>query len=392
MLRRTPDPSARLEAVRGLPPTPDSRSKLIEAALDPSPDVAIAALRVLASLGRPTDAESLRSYLFRVDLAVVPSLATTLRLLGDDRAVEDACGGLRDESPTVRTAAALALRAFHADATAPALRAALADDQAGVRRPVLDAIAALRPSSENEQACARLLDDADEGVRIAAVRAVSVLSAEPERWLRPVVRDPSPRVRRELARRCASFSADTITALLCNADADVRAEAAWTLVANPRRELVPLLITTLADESWHVRRAAGRALGAMGDERAREGLVRLLLDPSETVRATAKRALAEIFAERVAVTLAEELGRADPALRRALVYAIGETRDRRAAKRIAELAYDPSAEVRLAVVHTLPALAQERFDAFLERLRADPDPDVSHAASSLLEATGSIHV
>jgi HEAT repeat protein len=385
-LRRKASPTERLQALRALPRSTESSSILVQAALDPSPDVAIAAVRLLASLGGPAEAAALREHLLGVDLAVVPSLATALRLLGDRRAVEVACAGLRDGSPTARTAAALALRELRDDAAAPALRTALGDDQAGVRRPVLDALAALRSTVANEEACAALLGDPDDGVRIAAVRAVSVLAADPEARMRRTLHDPSPRVRRELARRCASFTAETVGALLRDADAGVRAEAAWALVADPRGELVPLLIARLEDESWHVRRAACRALGAAGDERARRGLVRLLLDPNATVRATAKWALSDVFGDRLAATLVEEIDGADPALRQALVYAIGDTRDRRAADRVGELASDPGPGVRLAVVHVLPTLAPERCSPVLERLCADSDPDVRHAASSLLES------
>ena len=384
MLRRKPDPTARLKSVLALPDTAESLPELVRVALDPSPDVARAALRLLASRGGPAEASALRGHMLRVDLAVVPACATTLRLLGDRSAVEVACEGLRNESPTVRTAAALALRELRDDRAAPALRDALEDDQAGVRRPALAALAALRPSAENEAACARLLDDRDEGVRIASVKAVSVIGSDAEGRLRSILADESARVRRELARGCATFDPEFIGRLLTDRDADVRAEAAWALVANPRRALVSLLISTLDDPSWHVRRAACRALGAAGDVRARAGLVSRLLDPRDIVHDTAVWALSDIFGDRLWRVLVDDLDSADAALRRALVYVLADKGDERAAGAVAELERDPSPDVRIAVAHTLPILLPQAYAPVLERLARDPDPDVRHAASTVV--------
>jgi HEAT repeat protein len=384
ILHRRRDPTARLESLRALPAVPESAPALVEAALDPSPDVATAALRRLEALGGPAEAAELRSRLLALDLAVVPACARTLRILGDRGAVEVARAGLRDGSPTVRAAAAIALRELRDESAGSALRAALGDERAEVRRTALDALAALDPDPAAEEACARLLDDPDPGVRVACVRAVSLLAADPEARLRPILRDPSASVRRELARRSGPLGAEAVAALLRDEDPDVRAEAAWTLTRSPRGELVPQLIAVLDDPRWHVRRAACRALGTAGDGRARAGLVRTLLDPQATVREAAKRALSEIFRDRLWQVLADEIPEVDAPLRCALVHVLGATGDRRAAGPVAGLAGDPSPHVRVAVVHALPGLLPDGYESVLEPLVRDVDSDVRHAAATVL--------
>ena len=384
--RRALDPSARLQAVNDLPQEPVSCVALLEAASDPSLDVARAALARLSKLGGEREAAALRARLLSVDLGVVPAYATTLRVLADLEAAGVARRGLTDPSPTVRIAAALALRELRDPASRRGLLLAVGDPISGVRRFALDAVAQLGPDLETEDVCGAALHDPDAEVRAAAVRALAHVASDAEGRLADVRDDPAPRVRHELARLSPRLGDALVRSIvLGDSDPDVRAEAVWRLVATPRPSLLDTERAAADDPDWHVRWAACRALGATRDERARDRLVSSLVDPHETVRAAAARALAEIFGERLVAILAGELGRPEPAVRRALVYRLAELGGAAAVASIAALAGDASPEVREAVVHGLAQTHTVGSVPVLERLTQDENRDVRAVAGAALD-------
>jgi HEAT repeat protein len=384
--RRAADATARLRAVRALPKAAASCEALLAAVDDPSLEVAKAALERLARLGGPTEAAELRRRLLELDLGLVPACAAALRALEDHEAAGVAAWGLRDGSPTVRIAAAIALRELAAPETAGALRRALSDPIAGVRRAVAEALGALGPSVVNADACARLADDPSADVRSTVVTTLLSITNDPGKRVQGRIDDPAPRVRVALARGASRLRSSLVVGLACDDDADVREQTAWTLAAHPRRQLVPLLMTLATDDpSWHVRRAACRALGSAGDVRARPALVRALTDVHELVRGAGIRALIEIFGTGLADALCEELSAPDSDLRRAVVYACVEARLPRAGPRIGRLAADPEPAVRMAVTHALAALRPPGWAETLETLTGDAEVDVRHAAIHVLE-------
>jgi HEAT repeat protein len=383
---RAADPTTRLRAVRSLPGVAASCGALLEAVDDPSRDVAKAALDRLARLGGAAEAAELRRRLLRLDLGLVAACAATLRALQDGEAAGVAASGLRDRSPTVRIAAAIALRELASPATAADLRRALGDPIAGVRRAAVEALGALGPSVVNADACARLVDDPSADVRSAAVTTLLSITNDPERSVQGRIDDPAPRVRVALARGANRLRSSLVVGLECDDDADVREQTAWTLAAHPRRQLVPLLMTlATADPSWQVRRAACRALGSAGDARARPALVHSLTDVHGLVRAAGLRALTEIFGDGLADALCEELSSLEENVRRAVVYACVDARLPDAGPRIGRLAADPEPAVRIAVTHALAALRPAGWAETLETLTADAEVDVRHAAIHVLE-------
>jgi biotin operon repressor len=65
----------------------------------------------------------------------------------------------------------------------------------------------------------------------------------------------------------------------------------WNRCVEIGAPAVPVLIRDLGDEYDHARIAAVKALGMIGDERARDAITALLNDPAERVRFNASRAL-----------------------------------------------------------------------------------------------------
>jgi HEAT repeat protein len=380
-------PSERLAAVLALPADAGGRRRLLEAVLDVSPRVAVAALERLAKVGGAAEAARIRGLLFDLDLAVIPAAARALVALGDRECLEPALARLRSGSNDARARAALVLREIAAPESAEALRSALGDPLANVRRLAVEALARLPDDGANLAAVLQLTPDPDETVRLALVRAVATLAREPEPLLARFLEDPAVPVRQELARRLCLLSAAAAALLVADADADVRAQAMWSLAEHPRRDLLEAVIARLDDPDWRVRRAACRALGAARARRAFEPLVARLLDGQAIVHDAALRALRQIFGVELPQALAGAArGERDARSRRALVYAIGQTAA--AAELVLPFAHDPDGDVRLAVIHVLSAHPAAGGSDALRALASDPNPAVANAAELALE-TGS---
>jgi HEAT repeat protein len=389
-IRRRPsmrsEPGDRLRAVRALPDAPASLQPLLEALEDPSPEVVKAALARLPRYAGPMDAEYLRERLLTVDLSVIRDWAAALLAMGDPISVITAIRGLRATSVGTRIAAAVALGELCDPRAVIPLIDALADPIAGVRRCAVESLAMLGPNPGSAEACRRMLLDEEAGVRTAAVDAVVGLAADSEldRWLRPVLDDPSLRVRRRLGDHAGCIGRLMVSRLLTDPQPDVRTAAAWSFEHTPRTDVADLLAARLRDAAWTVRRAACRALGATRDRAAAADLLPMLDDPHPTVRSAALNALTDVCGGGLARTLGAALGDASPRLRRALVYALAWCPASESVPLLAACAADPDDDVRLAVAHLASSLRTFGADPVLERLEHDPAPAVRYAVAAAL--------
>jgi HEAT repeat protein len=382
---RERSPTDRLQAVLALPEDPSSCQKLLEAARDPSLDVARQALRRLERIGSDAEAAVLRNRLFEVDIGIVPDYAATLHRLRDEASVEVALRRLGDDDMSVRAAACLVLREFAAPRARVPLTAALSDEMAAVRRVALEALARLGVDGQTASAAQALLHDSDPAVRRAAVAALAVIAPEPARVLTGIPADDDSSVRRALAAVSPALDDPTAALLLCDVEPEVRAETLGRLEQAPRASLLPLVRTTVDDPAWRVRRAAIRALRAAGDTVPAALLVSRLVDESSLVRAESRRTLVELFGRRLPEVVAAELAAGPASLRRTLVYVLGESCGADALAPIAEREHDPDPQVRIAVARTLAAIPSEQAREVVERLRSDPDASVRHAAALAAE-------
>jgi HEAT repeat protein len=385
---RTRSPTARLRDVLDLPEERSSCPALLDAARDVSLDVARNALRRLERLGSDAEAAVLRQRLFEVDIGIVPDYAATLRRLGDEPSVEAAVEALASDRTTVRSVACIVLREFGAERARGPLIAALDDQIGAVRRLALEALAGLGRDGETAAACRPLLRDVDPAVRRAAIAAIAAIAQDPSPLLEETAGDADSSVRRALASEAAALEDALVGRLLRDRDPGVRAEALSQLEHNPRASLLPLVRTTLDDPSWHVRRAAARAIRGASDERASPLLVQRLDDESGVVRAEVRWTLAELFGPRLPTVVAAELAGGRPAVRRVLVYLLAECCLAEAADTIAKLERDPDPGVRIAVAKALARVEGEAARQVVERLRDDPSGDVRNAVAVALEDAG----
>jgi HEAT repeat protein len=381
------DPSARLRAVRELPDDPSSSAALLQAASDPSLEVARAALLRLERLGGAAEARVLRARLFEADLALVADYARALGRLGDGAATaEAALGGLGSPALYTRVASCVVLRELAPERGRVPLLHALDDRIASVRRNALDALARLEPDERTERRMLPLLADPDPGVRRAAVAALAAVARNPSRSLGPALDDGDASVRAAVAAAAAVADDRLVEKLLCDRAPAVRAETLARLEAAPRASVLPLVRAAVDDPSWQVRRAAVRALRAAGDRAAPSLLVARLVDESALVAAESRRTLAELHGRALPAVVGEELHGRDARVRTALAYLLGDCCLPESLESLVALSGDPDPDVRIAVARTLAPSHAPAARAAVERLRVDASADVRNAVDVALSS------
>jgi HEAT repeat protein len=370
------EPNARLMALRGLSKESESLPALLAASADPSPDIVRVALRRLAELGDGSVAEDLRGRMLIVDPGLTEDFAATLASLEDAEAGELALEALRKGGPHRRIAAATALGILATPEQAPALREALADSLAAVRRHVLEALARVG-SREDAPACAGMLADGDPSVRAAAVKAVARLDPDASPALESLVSDGAPQVRQALAKRLGQLGEASAELLLCDRHRAVREAAIDASRPDQAQTLVGLLE---ADPVVEVRMAAAHRLAEIGVEAGWRALIEALADKHAMVRSAALSALRDALGHEGAVScLLEGLPGAEAKLRAGIVHALSHLGAVEAEDVLTGLAADPERDVRLAVVHAAERLFGGRWEG-LAALIDDPDEAVANAA------------
>ncbi|NJP44306.1 fumarate reductase/succinate dehydrogenase flavoprotein subunit [Actinacidiphila epipremni] len=256
-----------------------------------------------------------------------PRIVTLLELAEEAPGLAQLAGYLADGDAAVRRAAVGVLTETVPDGTGPALAAALADPDPGVRAAagagLLELVEVLPADAELAAALgvaagsadpaaraaaagtlralrlggaaqyAALLGDAEPRVRIEAVRALVALDALPE--LAPVAGDASREVRVALAKGLATLAvppAPLLSRLAADPDPLVRAAALESAAAvGCPAPLDAVAAESAADPAWRVRRAAAMALGSASPEAALPPLLRAARDVHPDVRRAAVTAL-----------------------------------------------------------------------------------------------------
>lgn len=276
------------------------------------------------------------------DAGATPRLLALLSLAEADPGLDDLTPYLIDAEPGVRRTAVTVLTETAPPGTGPALAAALADADAGVRAAAAASLLELVETLEAEPALrdgltaalaasdpvaraaaldalrvlrlgeagrfADLLTDSDIAVRLAAVRALVSVDAVAE-LARAAATDPAREVRVALAKALASVAAGrtedaapagpataavlpALDALVGDPDVLVRAaahEALATTGCPP--PLAERSRAALADPAWQVRAGAAAALAAADPAVAVPALTEALADPNADVRKAAVTAL-----------------------------------------------------------------------------------------------------
>jgi HEAT repeat protein len=279
-------------------------------------------------------AAALPQLLSRFPLAHAPErafIALVIGELGLAQGVDLVLDGLRDDTPQLRSASALALGRL-----APAG-------------------AALK--------IARLLDDSAAEVREAALEALRRLSTQ-----EPV----------ELARLCAGLAQ--------SANPERRRDAALLLASLSDGERLSLLAK---DEDASVRTAAVASLARVGLPQAVGCLIMALVDEEPQVRVAAAFALGEIGGEEVLDPLLLALNDSDPWVQTAALKGLSALGDPRALPGVAALLAGARGPVLIAGLTTLAALGGAAELAPVREALGDPDEEVVQAAIGILAGSGS---
>jgi HEAT repeat protein len=390
-LRRShepPGPNERLLALRALPEGSESLPALLAAARDPSAPIAQEALHRLAASGGEEEEAALRTRVWSVDPAVlddtVNAIARIAVRLGDRSAIDEALAQLDSAQYAARLAAVALLGALSDPAAEPALRRALEDPVAAVRRRALDALSTTatrarrgsRATPETGEAIAASLVDRNPAVRAMAITALAHLPGASREPLAALTEDPDLHVRRTLASVAARLPADPARRLLADRDDHVRELAAANAGAQAGEGLRMAL---REDERPAVRRAAARRLGELHARDATEDLLDALGDGDAQVRVLALDSLGSAHgSEATLALLSAALSDRGRHNRPALLYALGRLEPRGARSLLMPLTEDSDPALRLALAHVAGDLGEPLV---LGALREDPDPGVTHAAA-----------
>jgi HEAT repeat protein len=331
---------------------------------DADSDVQRAAAQALEQLGEVEELGELGEADWGVGRVMRGVTGEVLRQPSDVDAVESLLTALRNESSSVRYAAAQALGQ---------LGDARADEPRIVKR--LPGIVGRLPGAAPRQLGNAVVEpllaqlrDADWHVRQAAVKA----AVEP---LIGLLGDADQRVQRAAAAALGQLG---------------DARAVEPLLSALRDAPVEPLPLRLGDADSGVRHQAAEALGQLGDVRAVEPLIGLLGDAGSDVQRAAAEALGRLGDVRAVEPLLRALGDEDSDVRQVAAEALGQLGDGRAVEPLLTALRDPDWSVRRAAAAALGQLGDARaVEPLLTALR-DEDSDVRQAAEAALGQLGEV--
>lgn len=235
------------------------------------------------------------------------------------------------------------------------------------------------------------LKDDDEGVRLAAVEAISSRS---ERTVVPdllaVLTDPAVPVRRAVAQALSQMPdpraiAALVQALRTDTDAEVRALAAEALGQIDDPAAAPGLISALGQEKVaQVRRKIVWALGEIESQSAAPALTGALRDDDAEVRGYAIWGLGNLHAKSSAPQIIPLLRDSNSEVRSKAAWALGEMKWVDALDELTAALKDRDPDVRQQIVSALSSMEDQRAVPALVRAMADEKADVRREAISAL--------
>ncbi len=311
--------------------------------------------------------ESLWSYLVEINSqspAQRERSAESLQKFGNSESVSSLLRALEDENNRVRSQATRSLGHLKVVQSRPLLFDVLKDWHRDVREAAVEALG-LIGVAEDQYLLLEMLGDPDIHVRNASLAALARMGNLLP--LKAALSDVFPEVRSKAVHTLGLLGAeDTKTDLLellqSDPDAQVRAEAAWSLGEIVFAERVEPLIQALEDPALEVRWAAAQALGKTQDPQALEPLCQIL-----------------------SVSGADYL--VDIRLQQMAVAALGRIGDIRALPILIEMVYKPyweDAELRKQALRALAELDAPESMAVLREMRDFHEPAIATLAQQLL--------
>jgi HEAT repeat protein len=219
-------------------------------------------------------------------------------------------------------------------------------------------------------ALARALEDENQQVRLAVIRALAALhhsaSAEP---LGAALAGLSKRAKEK---RTSAEGGEY--------------EAIAVALGTLGEAATPSLLRVLDSEDREARRWAAHALGLAKDPRAVEPLVRHLADDRSETRKAAALALGSIGNRQALDPLVKALANRDHETRRAVAIALGKIGDAQATDALRVISEDPNEPVQLAVIEALGRIGGLRAGTVLRTILDGGRKNVRDAASAALNA------
>ncbi|OBF85515.1 fumarate reductase/succinate dehydrogenase flavoprotein subunit [Mycobacterium sp. 852002-51163_SCH5372311] len=249
-----------------------------------------------------------------------PRIAEVLAL--EEPAVADLVPYLSDADSVVRRTAVATLTEHTSDGYAPALFAALDDDDAAVRRTAADGVRELVEVLPDPAAARAYLRSGDTVVRAAAIYVLAARRSGDAGEFRRGLQDPDHRVRIEAVR--AAVSVDDVAGVVSagsDENREVRIAAAAGLAT--LRAGADTVSALIGDPDPLVRAAALAALGELGCDAVDFAVVdRALQAPAWQVREGAARAMSGAAPEQAIPRLARALDDAHLDVRKAAVLSL----------------------------------------------------------------------
>jgi bilin biosynthesis protein len=174
----------------------------------------------------------------------------------------------------------------------------------------------------------------------------------------------------------------------------LRDQAMWELAENPDETTIPRLMSILDDEDTNYRRAAVKALGAIGPDAVPPLVAALLNSDNVTVRGSAAKALAQVAINHPDVPFSDEgvqglkaaLNDPNPVVNIAVVMALGEIGTPAVDILIDALQTTDNPALAISLVNTLGSIGDERGVEVLTNLiqAESTDSYVRESATSAL--------
>lgn len=290
--------------------------------------------------------------------------AESLHKFDQPTAISSLLRALEDESNRVRSQAARSLGRLKVAQARPLLFDVLKDWHRDVREAAVEALG-LIGAEEDQLLLLEMLGDPDIHVRNATLAALARMGNLIP--LKAALTDVFPEVRSKAVHTLGVLGVqdagpDLLLLLQSDPDAQVRAEAAWSLGEMVFPERVEPLIQALEDPALEVRWAAAQALGQTQDPQALEPLCQIL-------SASGADYLVDIRLQQMAVA------------------ALGRIGDPRALPILIEMVYKPyweDSELRKQALHALAQLNVPEGLAVLREMKDFHEPAIARLAGQLL--------
>ncbi len=213
----------------------------------------------------------------------------------------------------------------------------------------------------------KLLDDPDEGLRLASGEALAAMFDQVPRpelmaaMIRRLELDPSSQVRRVAGLTLVVLhdppARDALLRLLKHERGVTRVSAAQALGVWGDTELAAVLHPLLSDPADLVARAASHSLGQLRNQSSKGPLLAAFEARGPVVQERAAWALGELKSTNAITALAERLKTTDEALKVSLVLALGKTGDKRALPPIRQVLQ------QIVLANNLPRAREAAFTA-----------------------------